>query len=112
MEMGRRWLEVARDVLFVDAAHDQRCETACLDCVLEFDVNATSEESLDRRAALRALDRILGGGGSQGSSAPALSSTRGVQDSAPNIVASQQPPRLSNEERLDRARERRQRRGR
>ena len=107
LEMGRRWLEVARDVLFVDTAHDRRCDTACLDCVLEFDVNASSEESLDRRTALQTLDRILGGGVTAQTGAGRADPAGRAPDLPRGGGGEESPSRLSNEDRIERARQRR-----
>lgn len=108
MQMGRRWLEAARQSLYVDAAHNSRCDTACLDCVLEFDVNASSEESLDRRAALQTLDRILGGGIASATNDASGIAATSASDPAP---AKDPPIRPSKSERLGRARQRRGLRG-
>lgn len=62
MQLGRTWLEEARRALYVDQDHHERCDSACLDCVLEFDVSVRTEEQLDRRLALEVMDAILGGG--------------------------------------------------
>ncbi len=61
---GRSWLEEARRILRGDDAHDARCETACLDCLLTFDVqDAMSRGMLRRRLALEALEAMLGAAG-------------------------------------------------
>lgn len=107
LEYGRDWLAMARDMLFVSYEHDKRCETACLDCLLSFDAQeAMSRNLLHRRAALAVLECLL-----QGIPCPA---SVGEQ---PELAASQGLPaggqalplmQPSNEERLRRARERRQ----
>jgi len=107
LEMGRGWLETARQVLFVDPAHDGRCDTACLDCVLEFDVNASSEESLDRRSALETLDRILGEGRAADTTADGLDSDTRAPRQPSHGDGDELPVRLSNSDRLERAKQRR-----
>ncbi len=62
MEMGRDWLQRARDILYVDEAHAKRCMTACLDCLLSFETQTASGKGLLKRPrALEALDRLLAG---------------------------------------------------
>jgi DEAD/DEAH box helicase domain-containing protein len=54
------FLQEVRDVLYVDASHDQRCQTACLDCLLSFDAQFAMEQwSFDRPRALAAVDGLL-----------------------------------------------------
>ncbi|MDE2684061.1 MAG: DEAD/DEAH box helicase [Chloroflexota bacterium] len=61
VEIGREWLERARQVLFVDDAHDRRCQSACLDCVLSFQTqNAMIQGLLIRPQALSVLSCLLG----------------------------------------------------
>jgi hypothetical protein len=61
MQAGREWLEQAQDVLFVDAEHDSRCTTACLDCLLTFDAQeAISQGLLERRRTHTLLKQLLG----------------------------------------------------
>jgi hypothetical protein len=62
MKMGRPWLEEALSVLTAkgDSTHDQRCDHACLDCILSFD-NQLNIHSLDRRAAATLLSSLLAG---------------------------------------------------
>ena len=61
VEIGREWLERGRRVLFVDDAHNQRCQSACLDCVLSFQTqNAMIEGLLIRPQALSVLSGLLG----------------------------------------------------
>jgi DEAD/DEAH box helicase domain-containing protein len=64
MQMGRQWLEAARKLLRGTPEHNQRCQRACLDCLMTFDAQALFESTgvtLDRRVALDFLDRILDG---------------------------------------------------
>ena len=61
VEIGREWLERARQVLFVDDAHHRRCQSACLDCVLSFQTqNAMIQGLLIRPQALSVLSGLLG----------------------------------------------------
>jgi Lhr-like helicase len=54
------WLTEARGVLYVSEAHQRRCDTACLECLLSFDTqNAYSRFGFVRREALRRLDAAL-----------------------------------------------------
>jgi hypothetical protein len=63
LAQGRVWLEHARAVMFVNDAHDALCETACLSCLLSFDAQEVMRQNLlNRRAAIKALDALLGGG--------------------------------------------------
>lgn len=63
MAQGTAWLNVARQVLFVDDDHDRRCESGCLDCLLSFDAQrAMANRPFSRRAALKCLDRLAGCG--------------------------------------------------
>lgn len=60
MKAGRPWLERARDLLYLDAEHHERCRHACLDCLLTFDAQMKAERGeLDRRRGLEVLDRML-----------------------------------------------------
>jgi hypothetical protein len=103
LAQGRVWLEQARAVLFVNDAHDALCETACLSCLLSFDAQEVMRQNLlNRRAALKALDALLSGGGD------------GVMP--PFTPEPSQPGRIQNgvpsaAERLERAKNRRTMRG-
>ena len=104
---GGEWFRLARDVLFVDEAHDASCETACLQCLLAFDAQeAMSSGLLQRRQALATLDSLLGGFAPNDlMSAPDASVPR------TNGTSLAQPPRGSAQERVDRiARQRGKRR--
>jgi len=62
MARGRELLEATKSVLFVNPEHHQRCETACLDCLLTFDAqDAMRMGLLQRRMAYEVLDAILSG---------------------------------------------------
>ncbi len=58
---GRRWLEEAWKVLYVDDVHDAVCARACLDCLLTFDdQHAMALGHLQRRQAIAVLENWLG----------------------------------------------------
>ncbi len=60
--LGRLWLEEALRVLYVNPDHHDRCETACLDCILGIDAqNAVRRGLLKRKQAHRILDLLLQG---------------------------------------------------
>ena len=60
LAIGRPWLDRAKAVLFVDDAHDLRCRSACLDCLLSFQTqNAMVRGYLDRPKALSVLSDLL-----------------------------------------------------
>ena len=62
LECGRDWLEQTKEVLFVNAAHDQRCKSACLDCLLSFETqDAMRQGHLKRPPALSTLSDLLDG---------------------------------------------------
>lgn len=57
-KLGKAWIVKAREVLFVDADHDRRCDDACLDCILSFDAQQHVEMGmLKRRDALTVLEQ-------------------------------------------------------
>ena len=59
--LGRAWLEATRKLLEGDKDHQQRCTSACLDCVLTFDSqHDMAAGKLDRHKALELLTRWLG----------------------------------------------------
>ena len=61
LEAGHHWLSEARAVLYLSRDHDERCETACLDCLLVFEAQEAFRRGLlQRRAALKVLDGLLG----------------------------------------------------
>ena len=60
-------LQLAYDLLYINAEHDQICKTACLDCLLSFDTQRAMEDgdlvSAEGRAILTALlngERVIG----------------------------------------------------
>ncbi len=60
LALGREWLQVARDILYVDEMHNEYCETACLDCLLTFDAQEPMRRGLlNRRLAIKVLDALL-----------------------------------------------------
>jgi hypothetical protein len=52
---GDDWIRKTREILFVDDEHHNRCERACLDCILDFS-GQHAANMLDRRAALTLLE--------------------------------------------------------
>ncbi|MGE0883059.1 MAG: DEAD/DEAH box helicase [Blastocatellales bacterium] len=60
--MGRQWMEEAQKILFRSEEHHQRCELACLDCLLTFDAQeAMSQGLLKRRETYEVLKKLLSG---------------------------------------------------
>ena len=60
LAIGREWLNRARYYLWIDERHDQRCRSACLDCLLSFDTQSASFQGLlDRPRALSELVALL-----------------------------------------------------
>ncbi|MFL5625098.1 MAG: helicase-related protein, partial [Ktedonobacteraceae bacterium] len=58
--LGREWLQEAKNSMYIDAEHDETCETACLDCLLTFDAQETIRRGLlNRRLAIQTLDALL-----------------------------------------------------
>jgi hypothetical protein len=95
MNVGREWLEAARERMFVKEEHHARCETACLDCLLTFDAqNAMDEGRLARRKAYDILSELL-----QGAPPPTSSLTE-----SPEGAPSPSHRSKSKEERLARNR--------
>ncbi len=57
---GRDWLKNAHEQLFRDADHNERCQMACMDCLLTFDTqNEVDWQMLNRRAAYDTLNQLL-----------------------------------------------------
>ena len=92
-------LEALRDRLYVDAAHDGRCRSGCLSCVLSYEAQHLVEAGLNRRRGLELLDALLSGS-VPGDPVPAPTTERGTA------------PELDSDERIARAASRRQRRSR
>ncbi len=104
----RELLELTKEVLFVDAAHDQRCRSACLDCLLSFETqDAMHQGNLNRPLALSVLSNLLDG------KEPGAHSTPNTDNHADDEV--EDPPAepgLTIEERQNRARANRAKSGR
>ena len=94
LTLGREWLLQARTTLFVDAKHHQRCDTACLDCLLSFDAQGIR---FNRRLAIGVLDALLAG--------TPLPEAQDPQCSCENPSATVQP-KPPKSERLSAARQR------
>ncbi len=58
INLGKKWIEASRRILYVDEKHHSRCKKACLDCILDFS-GQYSANQLDRRAALTLLDDAI-----------------------------------------------------
>jgi hypothetical protein len=59
MVQGPELIRTARQVLFVDEEHHQRCETGCLDCLLSFDAQrVVATRPFSRRQAHQCLTKI------------------------------------------------------
>ena len=102
LEYGRRWLEEARGILYINETHDKRCQTACLDCLLSFDTqSASSVGLLSRPRAYAALSRML-----NGEPPPAAPEPTAKASAANPSIRTQS---ASKEERLRRARARKSR---
>ena len=105
LELGREWLEWAREIMLVDEAHDQRCRSACLDCLLSFQAqNAMLQGNLNRPYALRVLSSLLEGDHPSQPTETTVQAEHEVQASAATQVS-----RPSNEERLRRVENNRER---
>ena len=102
LDMGREWLEEARQRLWVNEEHDRRCRTACLDCLLSFGTQTSASRGLlERQAALAKLSAMLDG------EAPASSGTRSNGRTSSSLTAQVVlAPQRSKEERMRRARRR------
>lgn len=62
LEVGRQWIEEAQKILFSSEEHHQRCELACLDCLLTFDAQeAMSQGLLKRKETYEVLSKLLAG---------------------------------------------------
>lgn len=58
-DRGREWMERAGEVLFVNPTHPQRCQSACLDCLLTYDGQHDSAK-MERRRVYNLLMGLLG----------------------------------------------------
>ena len=92
LDLERFWLEETCRILYLNEERHVRCETACLDCLLTFDAQqAMGKGLLKRRTTYETLTNLLANPESE----------RGDKESAhPKILAIEQPPQLTNEERL------------
>ncbi len=98
LKAGREWLLAAKEQMVLSAAHDERCETACLDCLLTFDAQiAMGDGSLRRRQACKILSRLLDG-------------EYGVSPRGDDLMSSPSPSQKTKEDRLKAASARRLRR--
>ena len=62
MARGREWLLQAKQILYISPDHDNRCQSACLDCLLSFETQQASYQGLLRRPrALSVLTDLLDG---------------------------------------------------
>lgn len=62
LESGKGWLEEVRRTLYVNDEHHERCETACLDCLLTFDAQEAMRKGLlKRREKFEQFRRLLDG---------------------------------------------------
>ena len=105
LEYGRKWLDLTKEVLFVNADHDRRCKSACLDCLLSFETqSAMLQGVLNRRLALSVLSDLLEGKEPAAPSAVKPNDTQETGRQSPNL-------KPTVEERQSRARENRARRG-
>ena len=59
LKLGREWFDEAKELMFVSEEHHQLCNTACLDCLLNFSAQFDSS-LLKRREAVSLLDKLLG----------------------------------------------------
>ena len=58
INLGEEWIEVSREILYVDEEHHSRCKKACLDCILDFSGQYSSNR-LDRLSALTLFDDAI-----------------------------------------------------
>ena len=105
LEYGRDWLKQTKEVLFVDSTHDQRCKSACLDCLLSFETqDAMHQGFLSRPLALSVLSNLLDGEDMVVSSTTDVRADDGTQSDS-QVTTTQ----LTRQERLERARVKRAR---
>lgn len=63
LELGSKWLDQTEQLLYVSSEHDNRCDTACLDCILTFDAQGAFvdvDRGLSRRRALEVVRSLRG----------------------------------------------------
>ena len=100
LESGRDWLELTRDILYINEAHNSRCKSACLDCLLSFETqDALSYGLLERPYALAVLSSLLDKG------AVSSSTSKPKNDLGPQSGNPASIQQLSPEERLNRAKD-------
>ena len=105
LEIGTDLLEMTKQVLYVDEVHNQRCKSACLDCLLSFETQeAMREGHLNRPLALSVLSDLLNGKDHVVLSAASPGNVQETETSDP-----QPGPKPTIEERQGRARENRAR---
>ena len=108
LSLGRRWLEEARNTMYVNEEHDRTCETSCLDCLLTFGAQeAMRKGHLQRSDALQLLNALLAG-----IPLPVIERTDGHKHivSQPPLFETVSPPPATTrsiEERLKRAEQKR-----
>ena len=94
-EMGRDLIGAARQALYVNEDHHNKCETACLECLLGFHAQrAAMHGSLQRRVALGVLDSLIGG------------STAGLRPRSKPVPANSTEGQVSASDRLSKAKAR------
>ncbi len=104
--LGRLWLKEGLHVLYVNPEHHDRCEAACLDCLLGIDAQiAVSRGLLKRKQAHRVLDLLL-----QGSPLPQPDNTNKQEIRSPENTGSQ-TPQTDRKGLLQKAQKRLKRRG-
>lgn len=58
IHLKKDWLNKAREILFVNDEHHNRCQRACLDCILDFSGQYRANQ-LDRRGALELIENVF-----------------------------------------------------
>jgi DEAD/DEAH box helicase domain-containing protein len=97
LALERKWLTTTWEVLFVNDMHHSRCKTACLDCLLSFDV----QNLFDRRLAVKVLDALLNNKSLLGSKATTVTAAQPI--APPMLPDSMTAEKRSNSERLKQA---------
>jgi DEAD/DEAH box helicase domain-containing protein len=60
VEFDREWIERAEQIMYRDAEHHRRCDSACLECLLSFDAQmAIASRPFVRREAIRHLRGMI-----------------------------------------------------
>jgi hypothetical protein len=96
MKIGRVWIEKAVTILDAngDPTHDQRCQHACLDCILSYD-NQLNIGMLKRKEGLKMLKSLFTG--------EARTGVEILETAAATNVTGNEMRKLSKEERLRRS---------